>query len=146
MHTEQQYIGPFKVAAVVDLQNGLIEITYEGNNYKRVMPKKTFELLATPAQSTFDDMERKKFEAIKNEIIPILAAYDFQLVEFNRLIGFITSEVQNRFNRATNYAWTKDDTRYIAGSSPDDFFTFGEAVRIIETIPTSNADTNTNKE
>ena len=127
-----KYFASFKVEYLID-KGDLVEIKFT-NGQRRIMPKKTFDLVCTDSPSTFDHVEKIKFETMAKEIIQIILSYDIQLIETNRLIGYITNELQGRFNRAQNYLWTKDDSKYIAGFDPTSFFTILEAERIIAEI------------
>jgi hypothetical protein len=76
----QKFVGPKKVDHVVidDLKtfgnNDVVVVHYEGGATE-LMPKRTFELVATEESSDYTTIRTKKFGELKKDIYPIFGQY-----------------------------------------------------------------------
>lgn len=132
----------------------VVVVHYDGG-HQEMMPRKTYELVATNTVADFTTIRDKKFDAILHELYPIIGEY---LVNFSKkettkgiartellqktmatlqeydakaaetevllnsieaevtgIINAMSFEIDNIFNRATNFLWTGDDKQFIPG-------------------------------
>jgi len=176
----KQYVGPRGVMAVVieadKTYSGadVVTVNYDGG-YSELMTKKTYELVATNEPSDFTAVRNKKFNAMYNEIYPLIAEYllnitksnedksaarqsflekamalltEFDIkvseiepflnqiiAELNGATNAIGYELDNTFNRASNFLWTKKDTDFIPGTNMMMERSLLEAKRVTSIIP-----------
>jgi hypothetical protein len=80
MFPEKKFVGPRAVKTVVvdsvKTYSGaeVVVVHYEGG-LQELMPKKTFELIATTEPSDFTIVRNKKLDAILAELYPVIAEY-----------------------------------------------------------------------
>jgi hypothetical protein len=67
-----------------------------------------------------------------SEVSPLL---DPVFSEVNIIINALANELDNYFNRATNFLWTRDDAQFVPGVNIMNERTMIEAKKISETIP-----------
>lgn len=136
------YFGPLIVESVNHLGDGRVEVEFSDGK-KEIMKQKTLDLSITPEKKDWNYLQEVKIAAMMGEIIPIILSYDLKMYEANSLIASLAKNVKERYSRAMNYLWTKDDSRYVEGSDPTDFFTICEAEAIIrskdESQPTTGS-------
>lgn len=129
-----KFVGPLKVEIAVENGDGTVSLTYSSGE-KETMPKVAYELTATDEQKDWNYVQEKKFEVMCKEILAVITTYDLQAFEIDGLIKNLLGEINGRFDRAVNYNWTKDDTKFTPGRNPALFFKFSEALKIVDSIP-----------
>lgn len=140
MKKDTTFYGPLKIKFVTDLDNNrFVELEFT-NGEKLVVTKKVFELSVTQEAKDYNYLQQVKINAMVKEVMDIVLAYGIQLYEINALLSAIGKETKERFSRAINYLWTKDDKKYIPGSDPTDYFSLNEAETVVKTIPLPKKD------
>lgn len=132
--SKKTFYGPLKIEYVIDLEDDTVEILFT-NGKKEIVTKKTFAISITEEQKDWNYLQEVKMKAIMEEVMPIVFSYDLKMYEANALLSTMGKNVKERYHRAINYLWTKDDTQYVEGSDPTDFFSLVEAEKTIKSIP-----------
>lgn len=121
--TAASYIGSDKIMVVADtdektpMGSDIVEVTFE-NGLMVKMPKKTYEIVVTDVASDASIVRRSKFNQMVPAIKAVICEYDIKVSEIQPLLQEIAAGIDNNFARATNYAWTHDDTLYVPNSNP----------------------------
>lgn len=117
------YIGSDKVIIVAEtdevtpMGSPIVEVTFE-NGAVMMMPKKTYEIVVTDVASDASIVRRAKFNQMVPAIKSLICEFDLKVSEIQPLLQEIAASIDNNFARATNYAWTKNDSLYIPNSNP----------------------------
>lgn len=117
------YIGSDKVSIVAEsdqktpMGSDIVEVTFE-NGTKATMPKKTYELTVTDVPSDASIVRRTKFNQLVPGIKALICEYDITVAEIQPLLQELAAGIDNNFARATNFAWTGDDSQFIPNTNP----------------------------
>lgn len=142
--TAASYIGADKISIVAEIDqktpmgSPMVEVTFE-NDSTVIMPKKTYEIIVTDVASDASIVRRSKFNQMVPAIKAVICEYDILVSEIQPLLQELASGIDNNFARATNYAWTKDDSLYIPNSNPLYARSILEADAIIRSIDAEKA-------
>lgn len=134
------FIGSDKIVTVADVDqktpmgSPMVLITFE-SGLTKLMPKKTYEIVVTDVASDASIARRSKFNQIVPALKAVLCEYDIEVSEIHPLLQELGASIDNNFARATNFAWTKDDTLYVPNSNPLYSRTLLEADTLIRSIP-----------
>lgn len=138
--TAKTFIGNNEIATVADsarvtpMGSAMVDITFVGGG-KMTLTKKTYELVVTDVASDMSIARRIKFNALVPAIKVVIGEYDIQVAEIQPLLQELAASIDNNFARATNFAWTKDDSEFIPNTNPLYARTLNEAHDIITSIP-----------
>jgi hypothetical protein len=117
----EKYIGPKRVIGITKEDvltpggNKVVTVIYDGD-YKEIMPLKSYELLVSPTPiQDLRAIQNIKINTILSELLKIVAEYDLKDSEVVPLCQALGNSLNESFNRAANYLWSKDDKRYVAG-------------------------------
>lgn len=117
------WIGSDKITIVSEIDqktpmgSPMVEVTFE-NGKQELMPKKTYEIVVTDVASDASIVQRAKFNQMVPAVKAIICEYDLKVSEIQPLLQEIAASIDNNFARATNFAWTKDDTSWKPNSNP----------------------------
>jgi len=124
------------------------DFTMIRNKKLAAITKELYPLLATYISSlggTVEEVKASRTEFLQKSIA-LITEYDIKASEIEPLLNPINTEIQgvintiggeldNTFNRATNYLWTKDDTQFIPGTNMMLERTLLEATKVTQIIP-----------
>lgn len=117
---KKQFVGPRAVDYVTITEvktpagNEVVEISYAGG-FKEIMPKISFEELVTEAPTDWNALFATKMNILVRELIKVVVERDFKAVEIANLKISLENALNDSFNRATHYLWTKDDASFTPG-------------------------------
>lgn len=135
-----KFVGPRKVKTVEMTEmltvgkNPVVRVTYEGDFFE-IMPLATLVIVGTVEETDFNELRRKKFMVMLPKIIEVVAEMDIKVYEVDALFRDAGNSLTQSFNRALNFVWTGDDTKFVPGVDPVNEFTFVEAQHILASIP-----------
>lgn len=135
-----KFVGPRKVQTVVTAdmltvgKNPVVRVTYDGDFFE-IMPLATLVLVATISETDFNELRRKKFMFMLPKLMEIVAETDIKVYEVDALFRDAANSLTQSFNRALNFVWNHDDTKFVPGVDPVNEFTFVEAQAILSSIP-----------
>ena len=134
------FIGPRKITGMSNSQKktpdggAIFDIVYDGG-HKESIPKKTYDILVATESKDWNELQKVKFKPIIQDILNVLTSYDLKATELDELLRSVGAEVDNSFNRAVSYLWTKDDSLFVPGFNPMMERTLLESLQIVEDIP-----------
>lgn len=114
------------------------------------MTKELYPMIAEYITYIVSDMTPENKSSARhiflNKVMSILTEYNISvaevepflnpfLAEFTGLINSISFEIDNTFNRATNYLWTKNDKDFVPGTDMMSERTLLEAQKVNREIP-----------
>lgn len=137
MTPTQKFYGPFEVANVVDLENGMVTVQYS-NGKSEKLTKKAFEVGSSDERKDWNYVQEMKMASMMKDIMATIMAHDIQKFEMDAILKSIIANINGRFDRAINYLWNKNDT-YNPALNPIDSFSILEAEEVIKTIPKPEA-------
>ncbi len=117
------YIGSDKISVVAEIDqvtpmgSPMVEITFE-NGSTAVMPKKTYELVVTDVASDASIVRKTKFNTLVPAVKALICEYDMKVSEIQGFMQELGASIDQNFARATNWAWTKDDSQYVPNTNP----------------------------
>jgi len=117
---EDKYIGSRKVMGVTEIElktvaeNPIVEVLFE-NGDKKIMSKKTFDIVATSEVSDETTVSNKKLDAIISGCLAVIEEFDADVMEWNKITIRLYDSLNENLNRATNLLWYKDDKRFVPG-------------------------------
>lgn len=135
-----KFVGPRKVTEVVISEHrthqgsSVVRVSYAGG-FSELLPVKTLVLVATIAETDFNGLRQKKFLAMIPEILQVVAEFDIKSYEVDALFRDCANTLEQTYNRALNFVWTHDDSKFIVGVDPVADFTLMEAQNILSSIP-----------
>ena len=130
---DKTFYGPLQVEFATDIDGNMVEIQCVGGQ-KEVVTKKTFALSITQDKKDYNYLQEVKIKAIMEEIMAVILSYDVKMYEVSALLSAIGKNIKERYTRAINYLWTKDDKKHVIGSDPTDYFSILEAEGVIKGI------------
>ncbi len=142
---QDTYYGPKKIEFVTDFEDGTVEMTFT-NGEKETVTRKTFALSITQEAKDYNYLQEVKLQPMLEEIMTIVLAYDLKYYEVNALLAHIGTNIKERYSRAINYLWTKDDSKYTVGIDATDFLSVLEAENVIKAIPVKDESSTTKAE
>lgn len=135
------FIGSEQVAMVADtdrktpMGSDIVEVTFTSGK-KKFFTKKTYELVVTDIASDATIAHKVKFAALLPAVKMIICEYDLEVGEVQSFMQSLGAGIDDNFNRATNWAWTQDDSNYIPGMNPLYTRSLLDADAMIRSIPT----------
>lgn len=138
--TKATFIGSDKIVTVTPLDqktpmgSEMLHVAYESGR-KKVMTKKTYELLVTDVPSDASIARKTKFNAMVPAVIAVMCEYDIDVSEIQAFLTEVAGSIDNSFARATNFVWTHDDMQYIPNSNPLYDRSLLEADALLKSIP-----------
>ena len=134
-----KFIGPDEIesADVSELKTpegkDIVEVTFKSKR-KKIYPSLALDYIVTNEASDHNNVQFKKFTPVIREFMKIVAEYDVSVGEIEALMRNLATNIDNTFNRATNYLWTKDDKRFAPGFDPMYEVSLLQAHRVITNI------------
>lgn len=139
------YIGSDKISVVAEIDektpmgSPMVEVTFE-NGSKVTMPQKTYEIVVTDVASDLAIVRRLKFNQLVPALKAVLCEYDLEVSEIQALLQELGASIDNNFARATNIAWTGDDSQFVPNTNPLFKRTLLEAHAIITSADKKDAE------
>lgn len=134
-----KFIGPDEVVSVEVTEDK----TPKGNNVVKVFlksgrnkiyPENVLEYVLTDTVSDYNTLQMNKFTPVIRQFMEIVAEYDLNVGEVEPLLRNIAANIDNSFNRATNFLWSGDDGQFAAGFDPMYSVSLLQAHKIIKGI------------
>lgn len=139
--TERKFYGPHQVQFITILDDktpaggDVYEVHLVDQLGVRIIPKRTFDALATREPITADDLQRNRFALISKPMVDILAEYDVEMLEVQSLVKRVEIEIYSMYDRATSFLWTGDDTKSVKGYESLQDRTIREINTVLNKIP-----------
>lgn len=135
---KEVYIGPLKISSVVTadklstpLGGKILFVVYE-NGLQETIPQKTFDLIVSDKPSDWNDLQKRRFRPIIQDILGVLMEYDIKVDDSGALFVATVKELDNAVNRAVNLLWTGDDSLFVPGVNPMNERTLLESVQVVK--------------
>lgn len=133
-----KFIGPREIKSIevahdtTPLGGLILEVFYEGS--REMITEKALVIVVTDTAIDFTSLQKKKMPAIVAELMSVLDEYDIIAYEQDAVLRDMLSAINERFNRANNFLWTSDDSKYAPGSDTMDHVKLSDARRIVNSI------------
>jgi hypothetical protein len=142
MSTSQigRFIGPDKIAdfQVLDITTPLgspiFEVTYE-SGIKELFPEKGFAAVVSDEAKDLNHVRDRRVDLVVPQLVETIMEYNLPSSQIDWLLKQLAHQLDNRFGRAFNYLFYKDDKRYVPGYEPGNDFSILDAERVILSIP-----------
>lgn len=137
--SKTQYVGPNKILGItkeaITTPSGgeVFRVVYD-NNHSELMTKRAFDLLVTEKATDLTDLRERKFRALIPQFITLMMEYDFKSMDCNPFLNRIMDSLQENFDRASNYLWTKDDKEWVPGFNFVEQRTLLECDKVLKAI------------
>ena len=130
-----KYLGPNKIIDIQDSsgKENFMEVTFKGGE-KKLTTKKGLESFTTDKSLDLTQFRNMRSEIIANELLLNVMEYDIKLGDLEHTMQTFADKIQDLFQRADSYLWTKDDKEWIPGREAINNRTLLEANRIITKI------------
>jgi hypothetical protein len=135
-----KYFGPDLITDVAlsdhkTPSGGLVfSVTFK-NGKTKLIPERTLVAVSTEEIQDLNFIRDRIEFFLVNEIANMVEEYDVNTMQIPHLMDMVTYEVSNRINRAQNWLWTKDDSRFTPGFQPLHDVSLLMARRIVDEIP-----------
>lgn len=130
-----KFIGPREIKSIEVAEEKtptgalVLEVFYEGS--RELITEKTLNVVVTDTAIDFTALQKKKMPVIVAELMAVLDEYDIIAYEQDAVLRDMLMAINERFNRANNFLWTNDDSKYTPGSDTLDHVKMSDARRII---------------
>lgn len=135
-----RFLGPDEIEAVIVTEQKtpsggyVFEVTLKSGQ-KKLLTEKAIALLVTDEAKDYNYLRDHKMFVLIPKIVEVIEEYDVPSGEIPHLIQMMSYELENRFNRALNWMWSKNDSRYVPGFDAMYDATLLMAERVIQEIP-----------
>lgn len=146
--TKDQYIGPSQVLDIVEqegessLGSKVVKVMFHGDQHPIIMTDTLFKLLVNEKTTDYDSIQKIKYNIIIPLVIQIMEEYGVEATDVESLLAKINNTIIDRYDRAANFLWNDDDTRWTPGMGYNTFIPLLEAEQIIKSIPKKNDTSN----
>lgn len=135
-----KYIGPDKIVGISVLEfttplgSAVFEVELESGQ-RNIYPEKALVAISTEEVKDHNFIRDRRIALMIGPIVDILKEYDLPAAQFGYALQCVAGSINNEFDRALNYLWTKDDSRYVPGFESANDATLLMAGRVISVIP-----------
>lgn len=142
---EERYIGPYKVLSITPIEmktslgSEIVEVLFE-DGHKKIMPTKSFDLLVKNTVSDLTSLSDRKITEIMKKCLEVIEEYDVDLIQWEKVGQKIITALNENMNRARNFLWFKDDSRFVAGIDSENDVSLLMIKRVVSEIPKSNGE------
>lgn len=128
-----KFYGPFEIKDVAVRSEGVFNIVLDD---KRTIPctEKALITIVTDEKKDHNHIRDSRFSVVIPQITKIIEEYNIPVGDINALLQEIGREVDSHFARATNWLWTKDDSRFVPGFNPMEDITLSMAREVTDNI------------
>lgn len=135
-----KFIGPDKIEEVLFTEQrtpngGVVFELRLSNGTTVIMPEKGLVAVVSDEAKDHNHVRDARVNMMVPEIVKIIEEYDLPVTQVVHLLQSIGSAIDNRFARAMNWMWTRNDKRFVPGFSPENDATVLMAERVIGQIP-----------
>lgn len=133
-----KFFGPYEIKDVLTRNDGVFSLVLDDG---RTIPctEKSLIAIVTEDRKDHNYIRDARFNVLVPEIVKKIEEYDIPVGDINALLQDVAREIDNHFSRATNWLWTKDDSRYVAGFNPMNDITLVMAKEVNNTITKHDA-------
>ncbi len=108
-------------AEVIDLKTpqgkDIVEVTFK-NGFKRLFTQLTLDAIVSDEVSDASSVSEKKLKPVIMKVMEVLAEHDINVGEIDMFQKQLGSNLENSFNRATNYLWFSNDKEFVPNFNP----------------------------
>jgi len=115
------YIGPDEVLSVEDsaekteFTGDLVLVHFVNSQFDKLMPKVVYESLVTKEPTDMNSLHERRVSPVVNVMAIMMIRYGLTYSEILDACRKTADKMQDSFERATNFLWTKDDRNWSPG-------------------------------
>lgn len=135
-----KFIGPNEIHSIslaeykTPAGNDIFEVVFKDGK-KRIYTKETFEYICTDTISDYSSVTEKKLLPVIRKTMAVLAEHDINAGEVDMFLKQLMTNIDNSFNRATNYMWFQNDKEFTPNFDPTYDVSLLMAHKVITDIP-----------
>lgn len=144
MSDEKKYVGKFfgprKIESLKEIAGyktaggvRAFTVTYDGG-FIETLTELSLAAATTDEAKDFNFIQDRRFEGMVPKVLSIMNDYDLPAYQLNAFFQKCLGSLQANFDRALQYKWTGDDSRYVPGSNPTDDVTLVETDIVLKKI------------
>lgn len=147
MGPKEQYYGPWKVAAVVELEYktpkgaDMVKVMLDDGVAPEVMPKATFERLVSETPVDLTTLRDNRYKPVLEELASVLLEHDIKFMDLAYVGKALVNKIEDAFERASSFLWTGDPKAWIPGVDYRGDLTAIGAEQVLRSIKSDESDT-----
>lgn len=138
-----KFIGPNEIKSIELTEErtpaGANVYMVEFGERKERITDKALRAMASDEAIDYTRLQKRKFTPLIQDMLGAVMEYDIMLYEIESLMRQFAGSMDDTYNRAQNYLWTKDDTKFIPGVGPLDMIPLSVAQGVVKSIPSNLA-------
>lgn len=137
---EKQFIGQNEIMGVekqdytTPLGGEVLKVLYT-NGSSEITSKRAFDVEVSKEPMTAEHAQMQRLNSMILAVMEVIAEYDLKGGDAQPFVNKLSFMIQDAFDRASNYLWSKNDLEYAPGDSPLRYRSILEAHKIIKSIP-----------
>lgn len=135
-----KYFGPDMISSIeitpqTTPSGGVVFSVVFASGARTIVTEKTLVISISDKPGDYTKLLDTKLQAVVPEIVALLEEYDIASFEVESLVSRIKANVEMRFNRAINFLFSGDDSRFIPGWDHKTDVTMLMSEKVISQIP-----------
>lgn len=115
-----QYLGPAEITTTIAIDektpkgNPMVTVVFK-DKPSETYPLKIFEALVSDEPHDFNWIRENRYKALLDELAGVCLEADLKFEDLAYIGKTLVYRLENSFERASNFLWTKDDKKWVAG-------------------------------